>query len=327
MIGAGGLGCSLSLTLAGSIGPGSSVTIVDFDVVEISNLHRQFAYTEKMVGLNKSECLVQVCQARNSLPSYTSLVSKVTDSNIDELISNHDVIFDCTDNLSTRILISDSWINNGRINTLISASCVGWCGQVITLSPNSDFCLRCLYGDTNPSESCGQCASQGIMGPVVGIVGNYQYLALIKEIQKQGGPPLSLVDCVTNTTSSLTVPSSCCKCLAESNKCEILEKFEKQKIGKVVSINYEELLALLDTDVAVVDVREPGPFKVFHLNSSVNIPASRFFDVPKGPIIIVCKRGITSMRLGKTLDRDEKVYSLEGGLAKLAELAGLNGIV
>lgn len=327
VIGAGGLGCSLCLTLVGSIGMRSRVTIMDDDVVELSNLHRQSAYNEDMCGKSKAECLANACRERNSLVDIIALNTRFVLDNSIGLVDDVDVIFDCTDNVQTRLLISDAWRECGRKNILVSASCVGWCGQVVTLVPNSQFCMRCVYGQVSAEDCGGQCSNEGVMGPVVAIIGNLQFLQLINYVVRgfDGGPErpnMLLMDCATNFTTSLNVLSSCSHC---TSSLLTAHSVAAHSVDDVHIHTVEEISEIDDINkYTIIDVRESGPFSVSRIVGSVNIPASKLNVLyrpvmnSEQPVLVVCKRGITSLKYAQILAHkypETSFLSLKGGLA------------
>lgn len=335
VVGAGGLGCSVALSLAGSVGSGVRITIMDNDAIELSNLHRQIAYSEEMVGRSKAECLAEVCRARNSLARVIALTLRMEDKNADELVEDHDVIFDCTDNVESRITISDAWVRNGRRKTVISASCVAWSGQLVVLGKDGPICMRCIYGEERGDMCVGQCASEGVMGPVVGILGNYQFLELMKLIANPSGRWISggnlrLFDFASNFSTNVEVPPSCSLC---KPGCDGDDKRPPNSTNptlvtthstfKVTEIEPHQLPSLHRLNPLIIDVRQAGPFRVSRLRNSVNLPfgdcSNEGLAVGDRTVLVVCRRGVTSLRFARWLSEriQREVLSLRGGLEAL----------
>jgi len=215
VVGAGGIGSSLLLYLAAS-GLGH-VTIVDYDVVERSNLHRQIIHCDHdavdggvtfnnvKTRMNKAQSAKEAMLRLNPTISITALDTCLNSSNITSLVKEHDVIVDASDNPATRYLINDACI---LCNVpLVSGSAMGTEGQLTVYNYNpiqddsnhDDFdnnifnnntnggckksaCYRCLYPNPNPMEGCKSCSDNGVLGPVPGLIGVLQAVEVIKII-------------------------------------------------------------------------------------------------------------------------------------------------
>ncbi|KAK4098814.1 hypothetical protein N658DRAFT_476462 [Parathielavia hyrcaniae] len=186
IIGAGGLGCPAAQYIAGA-GIGT-VGIVDGDVVETSNLHRQVGHATSRIGMKKVESLITHLRGLNPLPSYIPYPTHLTPQNAAEIISQYDLIMDCTDNPATRYLISDMCVLLGK--PLVSAASIQKSGQLIVLNcpptpqglvdGNYAPCYRCCFRKPPPPSSMVSCGEAGIMGPVVGMMGVAQAGEAIK---------------------------------------------------------------------------------------------------------------------------------------------------
>jgi molybdopterin/thiamine biosynthesis adenylyltransferase len=192
VIGAGGIGSSLLLYLAAA-GIGH-VTIVDYDAVERSNLHRQIihrdadagtgANNDEIQGKNKAQSAKEAMMALNPTVSIDALSVILDSTNIMQLVSAHDVVVDASDNPATRYLINDACILCNK--TLISGSAMGTEGQLTVYNyrpHDSDYksaCYRCLYPNPNPAEGCKSCSDNGVLGPVPGLIGVLQAVEVIK---------------------------------------------------------------------------------------------------------------------------------------------------
>ena len=193
--GQGGIGSTVLLYLASS-GVGH-VTIVDYDTVEMSNLHRQIIHRDedaskdwKDVGMNKAQSAKRAMLKLNPTISVTALEIMIDASNAMELVSKHDVVVDACDNPRTRYLLNDACVLAGK--TLVSGSAMGTEGQLTVYNyhnhvDNSDrvetkatACYRCLYPNPNPVEGCKSCSDNGVLGPVPGLIGVLQAVEVIK---------------------------------------------------------------------------------------------------------------------------------------------------
>jgi adenylyltransferase/sulfurtransferase len=186
IIGAGGLGCPAAQYIAGA-GVGT-IGIVDSDVVETSNLHRQVGHATSRIGMKKVDSLITHLRDLNPLPTYTPYPFHITSQNAADIISQYDLVMDCTDNPATRYLISDICVL--LCKPLVSAASVQKSGQLIVLNcppaPQGLVdgkyppCYRCCFRKPPPAGSMISCGEAGIMGPVVGMMGVAQAGEAIK---------------------------------------------------------------------------------------------------------------------------------------------------
>ncbi|WP_339386707.1 HesA/MoeB/ThiF family protein [Vibrio caribbeanicus] len=181
IIGCGGLGCAASLYLA-SAGIGKLV-LVDDDLVEISNLHRQIAYMDGEQGVLKVDALSKRLSAINPQIDIRLVKKRMSEEQMRLETMMADIVLDCCDNMPSRQQINR--VCHKQNKTLISASAIGWKGQfsVFDFSEISTVggCFHCLFPFDN-IESERRCVDSGVMGPVVGILGNYQALAAIQKL-------------------------------------------------------------------------------------------------------------------------------------------------
>ncbi|KAJ4394493.1 hypothetical protein N0V93_003711 [Gnomoniopsis smithogilvyi] len=188
VIGAGGLGCPAAAYLAGA-GVGT-LGVADGDTVEASNLHRQIAHSTSRVGVSKVVSLVAYCKELNPLVNYIPHADHLTPTNAEEIVSQYDLVLDCTDHPTSRYLISDICVLLNK--PLVSASALRTDGQLIVLNtpptPQGSVattappCYRCVFPKPPPPEAVVSCGEGGILGPVVGVMGVLQALEAIKVI-------------------------------------------------------------------------------------------------------------------------------------------------
>lgn len=174
IIGAGGLGCPAATYLCGA-GIGL-LGIVDSDVVDVNNLHRQVAHCEALVGVPKALSLAAAVRALNSGVAVEPHVTKLTAANGMQLVSAYDVILDCTDNPATRYLINDACVLAGK--PLVSGAALGTDGQLSVYNHDGGPCYRCLH--PSPPAFVASCADAGVLGPITGIIGCLQALEVMK---------------------------------------------------------------------------------------------------------------------------------------------------
>ncbi|CAD5118831.1 DgyrCDS7509 [Dimorphilus gyrociliatus] len=176
IVGAGGLGCPSAIYLAAA-GIGT-IGVVDYDEIELSNLHRQILHTESRTGLKKSASVAASCSNLNSsvkcIPYHTVLSSK----NALELINQYDIIVDATDNVATRYLLNDAAVLCQK--PLVSGSALKFEGQLTVYNYQNGPCFRCLFPKPPPPETVTNCSDGGVLGVVPGIIGSLQALEVIK---------------------------------------------------------------------------------------------------------------------------------------------------
>jgi molybdopterin/thiamine biosynthesis adenylyltransferase len=201
VIGAGGLGCPAALYLAGA-GVGS-ITVVDDDVVEVSNLHRQIAHSESCAGRPKAESLCAALRRCNSSLEISAICSRFGPDNASSLVSACDVVVDCSDNVATRYLANDACVLMRKV--LVSGAALGTSGQlsvhdVVRGGP----CYRCVHPVPPPHTVVGSCAENGVLGPVTGVIGALQALEVIKHAADIAVGRAS----AANTVTPISVPTA-----------------------------------------------------------------------------------------------------------------------
>lgn len=185
VVGAGGLGSAASLYLAAA-GVGL-IVIADDDDVEVSNLQRQVIYREEDVTTPKAHAACLQLEALNPLIRTRAIGAKLAGSQLEIEIQQADIVLDCSDNWETRYAINQAC---SQFHTpLISGAAVGWFGQLMAFDfrqPGSS-CYQCLFPIFDSAEeTASNCRQGGVMGPVVGSIGNHQALSAIKAITHVG---------------------------------------------------------------------------------------------------------------------------------------------
>jgi adenylyltransferase/sulfurtransferase len=176
VIGAGGIGSAVIPALAGA-GIGR-LTIIDSDVVELSNLHRQPLYGEREEGRPKAELAAEFVNRLNRFVQVRSGTDRVVVENATALLEGHDLVIDGSDNFATRLAVSDASVALGI--PLLSAAAVQFQGQVGLF--RSRPCYRCFVGDAFDADDCDTCAEQGVLGPLTATVGSFAALVAINSI-------------------------------------------------------------------------------------------------------------------------------------------------
>jgi adenylyltransferase/sulfurtransferase len=184
IVGMGGLGSPAALYLAAA-GVGT-LGIVDFDEVELSNLHRQVIHTTNDLGKPKVLSAQQTMKAINPDVDVRVHRCRVRADNVMELIAQYDLILDGSDNFSTRFLLNDACLMAGKTN--ISGAVSRFDGQVTVFSPGEGPCYRCLLPEMPPPGSVPSCQEAGVLGVLPGIIGLIQATEAIKLILGIGSP-------------------------------------------------------------------------------------------------------------------------------------------
>lgn len=179
LIGAGGLGCPTAQYLAAA-GVGT-IGLLDFDVVDESNLQRQILHTTETVGIAKTESAKRALHKLNPAIKLVTHEIRLDSSNVEEIFSQYDYVVDGTDNFPTRYLINDACVRLKKPN--IHGSVYRFEGQVTVFAPSlGGPCYRCLYPEPPPPELAPSCAEAGVLGVLPGIIGCLQAMETIKLI-------------------------------------------------------------------------------------------------------------------------------------------------
>lgn len=175
IVGLGGLGCPAALYLAAA-GVGTLV-LADDDSVHISNLQRQILFTSEDIGQPKSQVAQHHLQRLNPQSKLRVISERLCGETLPQAVNSVDLVLDCSDNMATRQAINAACVAQGK--PLISASAVGFGGQLMVLTPPwENGCYRCVWPDKH--EPARNCRTAGVLGPVVGVMGTLQALEAIK---------------------------------------------------------------------------------------------------------------------------------------------------
>ena len=176
VIGAGGIGSAVIPALAGA-GLGK-LTIIDSDVVELANLHRQPLFSEADVGRPKAELAAQFVSRLNRFVKVNPKQERIARENAAELLAGHDLAIDGSDNFATRLAVNDACVELGI--ALVSAAAVQFQGQVGLF--RSKPCYRCFVGDAFDAEDCDNCAELGVLGALTATAGSFAALLAVNAI-------------------------------------------------------------------------------------------------------------------------------------------------
>ncbi|MEM1948752.1 MAG: molybdopterin-synthase adenylyltransferase MoeB [Candidatus Caldarchaeum sp.] len=333
VVGAGGLGSPISLYLAAA-GVGH-IGIVDFDVVDESNLQRQIIYTTKDVKKPKLQAAKERLTAMNPYIEVETYETRLTSENALDIIKNYDIVVDGTDNFPTRYLVNDACALLGKPN--VYGSIFRFDGQVSVFDARRGPCYRCLYPEPPPPGLVPSCAEGGVLGVLPGVVGALQAMETIKLIVGIGDPligRLLLFDGLHMSFTELKVRKDPnCKLCGQNPTIRELIDYEafcgvspSQDTG--MHITPEELHGKLQKGekIFLLDVREPVEYEICHLENAVLIPLSKLPEKVNqlsltDEIVVYCHTGVRSSMAVKLL-RDlgfRRVRNLAGGIDAWAE--------
>ncbi len=335
LIGAGGLGSPASLYLAAA-GVGT-LGIVDFDVVEYSNLQRQIVHGTSDVGRSKLESARARLLDLNPEIEIETHEARLTSENALPILEGYDIVVDGTDNFPTRYLVNDACVLLGKPN--VYGSIFRFEGQASVFYAQEGPCYRCLFREPPPPGLVPSCAEGGVLGVLPGIVGALQANETIKLILGTGEPligRLLLFDALRLRFRELRLRKDpeCPICGPNPTVRELIdyEEFcgvrqaqaEEQRLQRgVPAITATELKARLDSGqrIRVIDVREPHEWNICKLDEAELIPLGSFpsrmnrLDSAE-EIVVMCRSGVRSAHAVRLLQEAgfRKVYNLEGGI-------------
>ncbi len=335
-IGAGGLGSPLALYL-GAAGIGT-LGIVDFDVVDYTNLQRQIIHTTADVGRKKLDSAADKLHAINPFINVRKFEERLDSSNALELFREFNVIADGTDNFPTRYLVNDASVITGKPN--VYGSIFRFEGQASVFASKDGPCYRCLYPEPPPPGLVPSCAEGGVLGILPGLVGVIQATEVIKLILGKGDPligRLLLIDALGMKFRELKLRKNpdCPACGKNPTITKLIdyEEFcgirgEEQAVEiSSTDIQVEELKRRLDAgeNIYVLDVREPHEYQICNIGGHL-IPLG---DLPKRvseldssqEIVAHCRSGARSAKAVDFLKQAgfRKVHNLTGGILEWAD--------
>jgi adenylyltransferase/sulfurtransferase len=333
-IGAGGLGSPLALYLAAA-GVGR-LGIVDFDLVDFSNLQRQIIHSEAKIGTSKAQSAKERILSINSSVDVEIYEERLTSDNALQLFEQYDVIVDGTDNFATRYLVNDACVLLKKPN--VYGSIFRFEGQSSVFDAQRGPCYRCLYPEPPPPGMVPSCAEGGVLGILPGLVGCIQATETIKTLLGIGEPligRLLIINALDMHIRELKLRKdpSCPICsnhptikslIDYEEFCGIGRGQEQSAVNNVdMEITTQELKKILDDKkkVVILDVREPHEYEICHLKDSVLIPlgdlANRVNELDTADEIIAhCHHGMRSLKAAHLLKEMgfKKVKSLKGGI-------------
>jgi adenylyltransferase/sulfurtransferase len=321
VIGAGGLGTSVLPYLAGA-GVGE-IGIVDDDLIEVSNLHRQVIYKTSAVGKGKTAEAKEMISELNPLVKVNVFVEKLSGKNALSLFEKYDIIVDATDNISIKYLINDACLATNK--PMVYGSIFRFQGQVSVFNYQNGPTYRCLYPDENSNSA--NCEDAGVIGVSVGIIGMLQANEVIKMILGIG-EVLSGKILVYNMLNNEQQKYD----FERTSNIEITKEDFEQKYNsdenQIEKIKFESILDEIENDeVLFLDVRNQDELPKIKLKNSIQIPLlnleNEIKSLNKNQVIYVfCQSGIRSKIAAELLQKNQfqNVKSISGGALEMKEV-------
>ena len=337
-VGTGGLGSPLALYLtAAGIG---TLGLVDFDVVDSSNLQRQIIHSTKDIGRKKIDSAEEKLTALNPAIKIVRHETMLTSANALDILKDYDILADGTDNFPTRYLVNDACVLLGKPN--VYGSIFRFEGQASVFATEAGPCYRCLYPEPPPPGLVPSCAEGGVLGILPGLVGVIQATEVIKLILGKGDSlvgRLLLVDALNMRFRELKLRKNpdCPVCgtnptvtalIDYEHFCGIVPETPQEKNMKngIPQITVKEFKARRDAgadgkkDIFLLDVREPYEYQIAQIGGTLipqNDVPNRLAEIPRDREIVVhCRSGARSQRIAELLKQSgyTQVENLAGGI-------------
>jgi adenylyltransferase/sulfurtransferase len=338
-VGTGGLGSPLALYLtAAGIG---TLGLVDFDVVDASNLQRQIIHSTKDIGRKKIDSAEEKLKALNPAIHIVKHETMLSSANALEIIKDYDIVADGTDNFPTRYLVNDACVLLNKPNAY--GSIFRFEGQASVFATETGPCYRCLYPEPPPPGLVPSCAEGGVLGILPGLVGVIQATEVIKLILGKGEPligRLLLVDALSMRFRELKLRKNpeCPVCgthptvtklIDYEQFCGIMPETPQDKNMKngIPQLSVKEYKSRIDRgdDLFLLDVRESYEYQIAQIGGTLipqNDVPNRLAEIPRDKEIVVqCRSGARSQRIAELLKQQgyTQVVNLAGGILAWAD--------
>jgi molybdopterin/thiamine biosynthesis adenylyltransferase/rhodanese-related sulfurtransferase len=338
-VGTGGLGSPLALYLAAA-GVGT-LGLVDFDVVDASNLQRQIIHSTKDIGRSKLDSAQEKLLALNPELNVVRHETMLVSTNALEILKDYDIVADGTDNFPTRYLVNDACVLAGKPN--VYGSIFRFEGQASVFSTREGPCYRCLYPEPPPPGLVPSCAEGGVLGILPGLVGVIQATEVIKLILGKGEPligRLLLVDALAMRFRELKLRKNpdCPVCGTHPTVTELIDyqqfcgiapatQGEQAVKNGIPQMSVRELKQRLDAgeELFILDVREPYEYRIANIGGRLipmNDVPKRLAEIDHGrEIVVQCRSGQRSQRVAEFLVKSgyANVKNLAGGILAWAD--------
>ena len=338
-VGTGGLGSPLAFYLtAAGVG---TLGLVDFDVVDASNLQRQIIHSTKDIGRKKLDSAEEKLKALNPAINIVKHETMLTSANAMEILKDYDIVADGTDNFPTRYLVNDACVLLGKPN--VYGSIFRFEGQASVFATEAGPCYRCLYPEPPPPGLVPSCAEGGVLGILPGLVGVIQATEVIKLILGKGESlvgRLLLVDALSMRFRELKLRKNpeCPVCgenptvtelIDYQHFCGIVPEAPQEASMKngIPQLSVKELKQRMDAgeNVYILDVREPYEYRIAQIGGilipQTDVP-NRLAEIDRDrEIIVQCRSGVRSQRIAEFLKQQgyPRVVNLAGGILAWAD--------
>jgi sulfur-carrier protein adenylyltransferase/sulfurtransferase len=333
-VGTGGLGSPLALYLAAA-GVGT-LGMVDFDVVDASNLQRQIIHSTADIGRKKLDSAEEKLKALNPDLNVVKHDTLLSSANALEILKDYDVVADGTDNFPTRYLVNDACVLLGKPNAY--GSIFRFEGQASVFATEDGPCYRCLYPEPPPPGLVPSCAEGGVLGILPGLIGVIQATEVIKLILGKGSPlvgRLLLVDALNMHFRELKLHKNpeCPVCGEHPRVTQLIDyqqfcgiapaaKEESTVKNGIPQISVTDLKQRIDAgeDLFILDVREPFEYEIANIGGKLipqNEVPQRLAEIDRDREVIVhCKAGGRSQRIAEFLKQAgyPRVVNVAGGI-------------
>ncbi len=320
VVGLGGLGIP-AVQYLNAMGIGT-LGLVEKDVVDMTNLHRQVLYTEGDVGRPKLDVILEFLTAQNSETTLQPYDTFLTRENALDLIRPYDLVLDATDNFPSRYLINDACVILGT--PFVYGALQGFEGQVSVFNFRQGPTYRCLFPNPPTLHEIPDCNRNGILGVLPGIIGNLQALEAVKVLTGIGevlSGRLLLYDGQKQAMQQIRFPRR-----EEAAIRELKPHYGVPGCATACTVSMAELLNQIEEGkpMQIVDVREPDEFDAFHLPGAINLPlevltkGKHRFD-PQKTVYLICATGIRSLAAIDWMHEHQPeltAYHVEGGIRK-----------
>ncbi len=338
LVGAGGLGSPMALYLAAA-GVGR-IGLIDFDVVDASNLQRQILYGTSMIGSSKLKNAKERLLDLNPHIIIETYEERLSSANALDIFRKYDVIADGTDNFATRYLVNDACVLTKKPN--VYGSIFRFEGQISVFNYQDGPCYRCLYAEPPPAGFVPSCAEGGVLGVLPGVIGTLQANEVIKILLGIGdvaSKRLILYDALRLSFQELKLQKNpvCVLCGEHASQKTLIDYEQFCGLSSTSThletvmeneITVNELKTLLDkkADITLIDVREPHEYQISKIEGSILIPLGTLDKKvselpPEKNYVIHCKMGGRSAQAVAFLQKNgfKNVKNLVGGINKWAK--------
>jgi sulfur-carrier protein adenylyltransferase/sulfurtransferase len=306
VIGAGGLGCpALQYLAAAGVG---NLRICDGDRIDETNLHRQILFAANEIGQNKAEVAAERMRSLNPQIAIAAIADAATQQSLPELVSQADLVLDCTDSFEAKYMIHDACWQAGTV--LVQAAVYQFEGQVQVIDPQADAgCFRCLWPEAPPAGCVGNCAQAGVLGVTPGLLGIYQAIEALKILLNWPSTlrdATLLVDVLSGQTQRIqrSVRDDCvCQNAAPWPDAPDNILFPGQGAAELLK------------SATLVDLREDHERREDPewLRGLARAPRAKWptllGDIEARPLVLVCSAGLRSRECVATLANPAEVYA------------------